>query len=115
ANPNPFPIMTGEAYAGYLRLWQETAEQHPGFQSVAVVNPPGIASSALRVAVEILQGGALDEAQLPGQFGNSIYIDIPFVITSDDLEARLEEYQDRPDSYAMDGIITQEQAASYMK
>ena len=115
ANPDPFPIMTGEAYAGYLRLWQETAAEHPGFQSVAVVNPPGIASSALRVAVEILQGGELDEAQLEGQFGNSIYIDIPFVITSDDLEARLEEYQDRPDSYAMDGIITQEQAASYMK
>ena len=115
ANPSPFPIMTGEAYAGYLRLWQETAEAHPGFQSVAVVNPPGIASSALRVAIEMLQGGQIDEAQLAGPFGNSIYIDIPFVITSADLADRLVEYQDRPDSYAMDGIITQEEAASYMK
>ncbi len=115
ANPDPFPVMTGEAYAGYLRLWDETARNHPGFASVAVVNPPGIASSAMRVAVEILQGGELDESQLQGQFGNSIYIDIPFVITADDLEARLAEYEDRPDSYAMDGIITQEEAASYMK
>ncbi|MFA5594481.1 MAG: substrate-binding domain-containing protein [Trueperaceae bacterium] len=115
ANPDPFPIMTGEAYAGFLRLWQETAEAHPGFQSVAVVNPPGIASSALRVAIEILQGGEIDEANLTGPFGNSIYIDIPFVITSADLADRLVEYQDRPDSYAMDGIITQEEAASYMK
>lgn len=115
ANPNPFPIMTGEAYAGYLRLWQETAEAHPGFQSVAVVNPPGIASSALRVAIEILQGGEIDEANLTGPFGNSIYIDIPFVITSADLADRLVEYQDRPDSYAMDGIISQDEAASYMK
>lgn len=115
ANPSPFPIMTGEAYAGYLRLWQETAEAHPGFQSVAVVNPPGIASSALRVAIEILQGGEIDEANLTGPFGNSIYIDIPFVITSADLADRLVEYQDRPDSYAMDGIISQDEAASYMK
>lgn len=115
ANPDPFPIMTGEAYAGYLRLWDETAQNHPGFTSVAVVNPPGIASSALRVAIEILQGGQVDESQLEGPFGNSLYIDIPFVITQDDLQARLEEYQDRPDSYAMDGIITQEQAASFMQ
>lgn len=115
ANPDPFPIMTGEAYAGYLRLWEETAAAHPGFESVAVVNPPGIASSALRVAIEILQGGEIDEANLTGPFGNSIYIDIPFVITADDLAERLVEYQDRPDSYAMDGIISQEEAASYMK
>ncbi|NLG08609.1 MAG: ABC transporter substrate-binding protein [Deinococcales bacterium] len=115
ANPDPFPIMTGEAYAGYLRLWDETARNHPGFTSVAVVNPPGIASSALRVAVEILQGGEVDESKLEGPFGNSLYIDIPFVITQDDLQARLEEFQDRPDSYAMDGIITQEQAASFMR
>ncbi len=115
ANPNPFPIMTGEAYAGYLRLWDETAKNHPGFNSVAVVNPPGIASSALRVALAMLEGGQIDEAQFAGPFGNSIYIDIPFVITQDDLQARLEEYKDRPDSYAMDGIISQEQAASFMK
>jgi len=115
ANPDPFPIMTGEAYAGYLRLWDETARNHPGFTSVAVVNPPGIASSALRVAVEILQGGEVDESKLEGPFGNSLYIDIPFVITQDDLQARLEEFQDRPDSFVMDGIITQEQAASFMR
>ena len=98
-----------------MRLWEQTAAAHPDFQSVAVVNPPGIASSALRVAVEILQGGQIDEAHLTGAFGNSIYIDIPFVITADDLADRLVEYQDRPDSYAMDGIISQEEAASYMQ
>lgn len=115
ANPSHFPIMTGEAYAGYLRLWDETSKAHPGFTSVAVVNPPGIASSALRVAIEILQGGQIDESQLAGPYGNSLYIDIPMVITQADLADALVEYQDRPDSYAMDGIITQEKAHSFMQ
>lgn len=115
ANPSPFPIMTGEAYAGYLRLWEEALADHSDFASVAVVNPPGIASSALLVALEVLAGGEIDEAQLGGPFGNSLYVDIPFVITQADLAERLDEYKDKPDSYAMDGIITREQAKSYLK
>lgn len=115
ANPDPFPITTGEAYAGYLRLWDDTTQQHPGFTSIGVVNPPGIASSALLVAIEVLQGGTIDESQLGGPFGNSLYVDIPFVITQDNLAEMLETYKDKPDSYAMDGIISREQAASYME
>ncbi|MBW7916936.1 MAG: substrate-binding domain-containing protein [Trueperaceae bacterium] len=115
ANPTPFPIMTGEAYAGYLRLWDETSKEHPGFSSVAVVNPPGIASSGLRVALELLQGRKVDESQLGGTFGNTLYVPIPFVITQDGLAAALAEYADKPDSYAMDGIITQEDAAAFMQ
>jgi ribose transport system substrate-binding protein len=115
ANPDPFPITTGEAYAGYLRLWDQTSREHPGFTSIGVVNPPGIASSALLVALEILQGGEVDESQLSGPFGNSLYVEIPFVITQDNLAEMLERYADKPDSYAMDGIITREQAASFMK
>ncbi len=114
ANPTPFPVMTGEAYAGYLRLWDETSKEHPGFSSVAVVNPPGIASSGMRVALELLQGRTVDESQLSGTFGNTLYVPIPFVIAQDDLAAALVEYADKPDSYAMDGIITQEDAAAFM-
>ncbi len=114
ANPSPFPVMTGEAYAGYLRLWDETSKEHPGFSSVAVVNPPGIASSGMRVALELLQGRTVDESQLSGTFGNTLYVPIPFVITQDDLAAALVEYAAKPDSYAMDGIITQEDAAAFM-
>lgn len=115
ANPNPFPIMTGEAYAGYLRLWDETTKQHPGFTSVAVVNPPGIASSGLRVALELLQGRKVDASQLGGTFGNSLYVPIPLVITQDDLAQALEDYADKPDTYALDGIISQEDAAAFME
>lgn len=114
ANPSPFPVMTGEAYAGYLRLWDETSKEHPGFSSVAVVNPPGIASSGMRVALELLQGRTVDESQLSGTFGNTLYVPIPFVITQDNLAAALVEYAAKPDSYAMDGIITQEDAAAFM-
>lgn len=115
ANPSHFPVMTGEAYAGYLRMWADASNAHPGFTSVAVVNPPGIASSALRVAVELLGGAEIDESQLTGPFGNSLYVDIPFMVTQDTLATHLLESTGLPDSYAFDGIITQEEAAAYMK
>lgn len=115
ADPDPFPITTGEAYAGYLRLWDETRQEHPGFTSIGVVNPPGIASSGLRVAVEILEGGEVDESQLTGPYGNSLVVPIPFVIDESNFEQYLEEYADEADSYAMDGIISQEEAAAFMQ
>lgn len=115
ANPDPFPITTGEAYAGYLRLWNQTQQQHPGFTSIGVVNPPGIAASGLRVAIEILQGAEVDASQLSGQFGQSLVVPIPFVIDESNFEQYLEEYSDAPDSYAMDGIISQEEAAAFME
>ncbi len=115
AQPEPFPIMTGEAYAGYLRLWDQARQQHPGFESVAVVNPPGIGASGLRVAIELLEGGQVDESQLTGPYGNSLIVPIPYNITSDELDEFLEEYADAPDTQAMDGQITQEQAASFMQ
>jgi ribose transport system substrate-binding protein len=45
---------TGEARAGYLRLWQET----DGLDTIGVVNPPGVGATALRVAVEVAAGRA---------------------------------------------------------
>lgn len=115
ANPQPFPITTGEAYAGYLRLWDQTQQEHPDFTSIGVVNPPGIAASGLRVAIEILQGGEVDESQLSGQFGQSLVVPIPFVIDESNFAQYLDEYSDAPDSYAMDGIISQEEAAAFMQ
>lgn len=124
ANPDQWPEMVGEARTGYIKLWNEV-KQERDFVSVGVVNPPGVGASGIRVAYEILQGGQVDESQFAGPFGNSLYVPIPFVVTDTGfqpegidvrgLEEVFNEVQDRPDSYVLDGIISQEEAASFMQ
>ena len=115
ANPDPFPIGTGEGHAGYLKLWQEILAEHPDFQSYAVCNPPGQGADGLRVAVELLGGKEVDESQLSGAFGNTLYVPIPCRVTAENLDEMVDMYRDRPDTYVLDGIISQEDAAAYMK
>jgi ribose transport system substrate-binding protein len=115
ANPDEWPIIAGEARAGFIKLWNEVQEtMNPDFTTIGVVNPPGIGASGLRVAVEILQGGTVDESQLAGPFGNSLYVPIPGQITAENFDETYAEMQDQPDSYTLDGMITQEEAASFM-
>jgi ribose transport system substrate-binding protein len=124
------PLSTGEARVSYLQLWAETLEAYPDFKSIGVVNPPGIGASGLRVIVEILKGGEVDEEQLAGPFGNTLYVPIPYVVVSEDFtyvnmdgeemlieanfEEQLELFADAEASYTLDGIITQEEAAGFM-
>mgnify|MGYP001030091206 FL=1 len=116
ANPDEWPETTGEARAGFIKLWYEVRQtNNPDFTSIGVVNPPGIGASGLRVAVEILQGGEVDEAQLAGPFGNSLYVPIPGQVTADNFDETYEEVKDLPDSYTLDGMISQDEAASFMQ
>ncbi len=115
ANPDEWPVIAGEARAGFIKLWQEVREStNPDFSTIGVVNPPGIGASGLRVAVEILQGGEVDESQLEGPFGNSLYVPIPGQVTAENFDDTYAEVQDQPDSYTLDGMITQEEAAGFM-
>ena len=115
ANPAEWPVMVGEARAGYLQLWNEVLQDRPDFTSIGVVNPPGIGASGVRVAVEILVGGEVDEAQLAGPFGNSLYVPIPYVVDDSNFAEEYDKIADAPASYTLDGFITQAQARSFMK
>jgi ribose transport system substrate-binding protein len=114
ANPDTFPVTTGEARASYLQQWQEVLEENPDFQSIGVVNPPGIGASGLRVAIELLRGGELNEDALEGPFGNSLYVPIPYVVDNENLDQIFENQNisEAPASFTLDGILTQEQAAA---
>lgn len=114
ANPEKFPIGTGEGHAGFLKLWQEISAEHPDFQSFAVCNPPGQGADGLRVAVELLQGKTVDESKLAGSFGNTLYMPIPCRVDAENFAEMYEMYKDRPNTYVLDGIISQEDAAGYM-
>lgn len=122
------PLSTGEARASYIQLWNEVQEQYPDFSSIGVVNPPGIGASGLRVAVELLMGNAVAEEALGGPYGNTLYVPIPYVVLGEEFTyvgvdgseslfpANFDEIYgavaDLPESYTLDGLLSQEQAAA---
>ncbi|MBN1672701.1 MAG: ABC transporter substrate-binding protein [Kiritimatiellae bacterium] len=101
-------IITGEARVGYMKLWKEA-----GIDGIGVANPPGCMTSALRVALQLLQGRTVDPAQLKGEHGNTLYVPVPGVVTNENFDEYFERTQDKPDYYAIDGSITDEQAAAF--
>jgi len=115
ADPDEWPVMVGEARVGYLQLWNEVKQERPDFTSIGVVNPPGQGVSGLRVAMELLTGSQVDEAQLEGEFGNTLYLPIPGVVTEENFQDVYEMYDDAPASYTLDGWISQEDAHAFMQ
>lgn len=131
ANPKKWPVLVGEARASYIQSWEKILKDNPDFKSIGVVNPPGIAASGLRVAVEILKGGKVDAKQLGGQYGNSLVVPIPYVVLNEDwkyvdMDKKetefksnfadiFEQVKDKPESYTLDGMITQEEAHAFME
>lgn len=113
ADPEEWPIMLGEGRAGYLQLWQEIKEERPEFTSFAAVNPPGLGASGLRVLYEMLEGNEIDESQFEGRFGRTLFVPIPFTVEESNFEEMYAEYGDEPESYTLDGIITQEEAQEF--
>ena len=115
ANLEEWPQPVGEGRVAFLKLWAEALETQPDFETIAVANPPGVAGSGLRIAVELLQGRQVDSSKLAGPWGNTLYMPIPVVVTKDNFQQVYEEYQDRPDSYLLDGILTQEEVQQFFQ
>jgi ribose transport system substrate-binding protein len=101
-------VTTGEARAGYLRLWDEN-----DIDTIGVINPPGVAVTALRVALQELQGGTIDEAELTD--GNTLLLPLPESYTNDNLDEALELAEGEPDGYSLDMILSEEEVAEYFE
>lgn len=105
------PLMTGEARVGYMRLWNGLRAQ--GFQSIGVVNPPGIAASGLRIGMQLLLGREFKDDVLVR--GNTLYVPIPGTVTNENFDELWAQYQDFSDAYSLDGWLTEEEALAYFK
>ena len=115
ANPAKWPLVVGEARAGYMQLWSKVAETKPEFTSYGVINPPGVGASGLRVAVELLQGRKFKDGTLKGPYGNSLYVPIPGTVGKDNFTAELAKVKDLPASYVLDGQISESEAKAYFQ
>lgn len=101
-------VTTGEARAGYLRLWADN-----DYDTIGVVNPPGVGATALRIALRELQGEQLDESQLTD--GNTLLLPLPESVTNDELDEWLADVEDQPDSYSVDVILSEDEVAAYFE
>ncbi|MBW3097551.1 ABC transporter substrate-binding protein [Pseudohoeflea coraliihabitans] len=95
---------TGEIRKDFIDLWVEN-----DFTSGASVNPPGVMASALNVAVLMLQGKELKEAADKGQYGNAMYLPIPF-IDGDNVEDVAGELDGKPGYYSFTSALSIEDA-----
>lgn len=97
------PLMTGETFVGFLRIWKELKDEK-GFETFAMNNPPGISSTALGIAVRILGGYKLKELE-----GNTYYYPVRDILTNDNFEQYFELHKDKPGAYFVDEWLTEEQ------
>jgi ribose transport system substrate-binding protein len=109
ANPAEYPVVVGEGRCQFLNLWEEVLQTNPDFETIAVANPPGVSPTGLRIAVNMLQGKQLNESKLGGVNGQSFVIDVPVIITPENLEEGLAICADKPDAYLLDGIMTNQE------
>ncbi|NMG39709.1 substrate-binding domain-containing protein [Chelativorans sp. ZYF759] len=91
---------TGEIRKDFIDLW--TSEN---LNSGATVNPPGVMASALNVAVFMLEGRELKEPATAGQYGNAMYLPIPF-ISSENLAEAAAQVEGQPGHYSYTSVLS---------
>ena len=101
-------ITTGEARAGYLRLWDEN-----DIDTIGVVNPPGVGATALRFALLELQGDSIAESSLTD--GNTVLLPLPESVTNDQLAEWLGDVDGQPDGYSVDVILSEDEVRGYLQ
>lgn len=109
AKPKKMPQVSGEAYVGYMKLWQDIKKSYPAFRSYGLPNPPGVGASGLRVMVSWLQGKTPKDGVLKGAAKNTIFVPIPKGVDDGNLvnTYNLLIDQGREDTYTVDSILTQ--------
>ena len=114
ANPAKFPIAVLEARCQALQLWDERLKTDPEFESIAVANPPGVAPTGLRIAVNMLMGKQLDTSKLGGDNNLSFVLPIPVIVTKENFRDVYDtSCKDKPATYLLDGIMTDEEVQQY--
>jgi ribose transport system substrate-binding protein len=116
ANPSKFPVPVLEARCQALKLWDQRLQADPNFETIAVANPPGVSPTGLRIAVNMLQGKKVDESKLGGANGLSFVIPVPVTVTKDNFREVFDtQCQGKPDTYLLDGIMTDEEVQQFFQ
>jgi len=103
-----WPQVVCEARASGMRTWQKMIDEHPDFECISVINPPGCAYDAVYIAYNLLQGKEINPANLGGQFGNTVYKPLT-TIDNSNMPEWLASVEGKPDGYTLDKLMTPEE------
>lgn len=106
-------VQTGEARAGFMQNWNQLNESGEDFASIGVVNPPGIAATALRVAVNRLQGREFAPDALTD--GHTLFVPIPGEVTNENFDEYWPEVEGQPEAYVVDSIMSEDEVQQFFE
>ncbi|TAM95745.1 MAG: sugar ABC transporter substrate-binding protein, partial [Rhizobiaceae bacterium] len=107
------PVVATDDNVAYLRLWSKLKKEG-GFSTIAVANPPGIAATAFKVAIRMLEGRKIKQDLLganplkPSQY-NTVLIKPKLVVTDENLESVIQSYAGKPDTYYLDRVLSEDE------
>ena len=93
-----YPLLVTGANTEGLDMWIHKVEEDPTFESIAVVDPAGVAYDAVYAAYYLLTGYSINDAALGGENCTTLSVPIP-VVTSDNLAEWWAAYESRGISY----------------
>ena len=93
-----YPLLVTGANTEGLDMWVFKVEEDPNFESIAVIDPSGVAYDAVYAAYYLLSGYSINDAALGGENCTTLSVPIP-VVTSDNLEEWWAAYESRGISY----------------
>jgi ABC-type sugar transport system substrate-binding protein len=102
-----WPMMVCEANRIGLLTWERIQAAYPSFDCFASVNPPGIAYAAVYAAYYLANGYQVDESALGGEFGHTLYVNLP-TVTKENFQEKLNEILEN-DTYFVDDLMTPEE------
>ena len=91
--------MIGDPGVAFFQEWKKLMDEGADFQACAQPNPPGIAASALRIAVNMAEGKELDESKLDG---NIYYYQVQSFYTQDNFDDAMKLLDGKSDDYLLD-------------
>ncbi|MCU0486125.1 MAG: substrate-binding domain-containing protein [Anaerolineales bacterium] len=102
-----WPVMVCEANRDGLLTWERIQAAYPSFDCFASVNPPGIAYAAIYAAYYLESGYPIDASVLGGEFGHTLYVNLP-TVTMDNFQAKLNDMLQN-DTHIVDDWMTPEE------
>ncbi len=93
-----YPLLVTGSNTEGLDMWIHKVEEDPTFESIAVVDPAGVAYDAVYAAYYLLTGYSINDAALGGENCTTLSVPIP-VVTSDNLEEWWAKYESQGVSY----------------
>ncbi len=108
-------VMFGELGTQFIKEVVELKEKGTEIKFCTQPNPPGIAASALRLAVNVSEGKEFKDGVIGGHFGNGYYYPVNAWYTQDNLDELQTMIADKADDWLYSEYLTEDQALKLFK